>query len=282
MKLGLALSGGGIRGVAHLGVIKALEENNIKIDIMGGTSSGSMITALYSMGYSTDEIFDLVHKYVASIIKLNNSTIRKEIKNLLLHRKVYSSGINDGEYICKIFNKVALDKKIINISDISMPIVIPTVDIITRKKYIFTSQDINNKDYNNNIDIGRAVQASCSFPAFFSPLKYKNKLFLDGGILDNIPVKEVKKIGANKVIAVKFDSDKIDEKSNIIDIIMKIADIMGEQVAEENLKEADYVIEIPTDGTGLIDTSKMDFCYESGYRTTKKQIQAIKDKLHFL
>ena len=59
MKLGLALSGGGIRGIAHAGVLKALEENNIKIDILGGTSSGSMITALYAIGYTPDEIYEL-------------------------------------------------------------------------------------------------------------------------------------------------------------------------------------------------------------------------------
>ena len=118
MKLGIALAGGGIRGVAHLGVIKAFEENNIKIDALGGTSSGSMVTALYSMGYSIEEILYLIKKYAKTIVKLNSGTIKKEIKNFLLHRKIYSSGINDGSFIEHIFNKVALNRNIEKISDI--------------------------------------------------------------------------------------------------------------------------------------------------------------------
>ena len=289
MKIGLALSGGGIRGTAHIGVLKALEENNIKIDIIGGTSSGSMVTALFAMGYSPEDIYNLVYKYAKGIVKLNGNIIRKEIKNFIFFRKIYSKGINDGDFIKKIFNKVAISKNIEKITDIKMPIVIPAVDIITKKKYIFTSQkertDHNKKEekmkdnYINCCDIGTAVQASCSYPLFFKPLKYENKMFLDGGILDNIPVKEVKKMGADKVIAVKFDSDKIDKNSNAIDIVMKIADIMGEEVAEDNLNEADYIIEIPTDGTGLIDTSKIDYCYESGYQTTISHIYKIKQLL---
>ena len=283
MKLGLALQGGGIRGVAHIGVLKALEENNIKIDVLGGTSSGSMATALFAMGFSPDEIFDLVNKYARTIVILNGNIIRKEIKNFVFYRKIYSKGINDGAFIKNIFNKVAKSKNIYKISDISMPIIIPAVDIVTRKKYIFTSKDVNKNEqidnYINNIDIGRAVQASCSYPLLFSPMEYDNKLFLDGGILDNIPVKEVKKLGANKVIAIKFDSDRISSKSNAVDIIIKIADIMGEEVAKENLNEADLTIEIPTDRTGLIDINKTKYCFKSGYEMTMKNMDKIKKML---
>lgn len=279
MKVGLALSGGGIRGIAHAGVLKALEENNIKIDALGGTSSGSMITLLYSIGYTPDEIYKLFNMYAKTIVKLNSNVIRKEIKNFIFHKKIYSQGINDGEFIKKIFNKVAKQKGITNINQIQMPIAIPSVDIMTKIKYVFTSVKNEDKNYISNIEVGKAVQASSSYPIIFAPLKYREKLFLDGGILDNLPVKEVKKLGVDRVIAVKFDSDKIDENSNAVDIVMKIADIMGEQVSEENLEDADHIIEVPTDGTGLIDISKIEYCYESGYRTAIKEIKRIKEKL---
>ena len=275
MKLGLALSGGGIRGVAHAGVLKALEENNIKVEIMGGTSSGSMVTALYSMGYTPDEIYELVKKYASTIVKLNSNIIRKEIKNFILKHKICSQGINNGEFIEEIFNKKALEKEISTINQIKMPIIIPAVDVSTGEEYIFTSIKSNKKNYISTIDVGKAVRASCSLPVIYEPMKYKDKFFLDGGILDNIPAKVVKELGADKVISVKFDSDKIDEQSNAIDIIVKVTDLMSEKISDEDLASSDYVITVPTDGAGILDVSKIDYCFKSGYETTKKQIGAI-------
>lgn len=275
MKLGLALSGGGIRGIAHAGVLKALEENNIKVDYLGGTSSGSMITALYAIGYTPDEIYELVKKYASTIVKLNSNIIRKEIKNFILKHKICSQGINNGEFIEEIFNKKAQEKQISNINQIKMPIVIPAVDIITGEEYIFTSVKSNKKNHISTIDIGKAVRASSSFPVIYEPMKYKDKLFLDGGILNNIPVKALKDLGADKIISVKFDSNKIEPTSNAVDIVIKVSDLMSEKISDEDLNATDYTIIVPTDGTGILDLSKIDYCYESGYETTKNQIKQI-------
>lgn len=275
MKLGLALSGGGIRGVAHAGVLKALEENNIKIDALGGTSSGSMVSALYAMGYKPDEIYMLVKKYAKTIVKLNSNVIRKEIKNFIIKHKILSQGINNGEFIEEIFNRKAMEKQIKNISDIKIPLVIPCLDISNGKEFIFTSVKNNNKDYVSDIEIGKAVRASSSFPIVYEPMKYKDKLLLDGGVLDNIPVKAVKNLGVDKVIAVNFDSDKVEKTSNAIDIIMKVADIMGNKISEDDLNKSDYTITIPTDGTGILDVSKIDYCYQSGYETAIEQMDGI-------
>ena len=277
MKLGLALAGGGIRGIAHVGVIKALEENNIKIDYIGGTSSGSMIAALYGLGFSADEIHELFKRYASTIVKLNRNVIRKEIKNFIFYRKVFAKGINNGEFIEKIFNKLAIEKGINKLSDIKMPIVMPAVDISKSEKILFTSMNLSEKNYISNIDIGKAVRASCSFPIIYEPTVHEDKILLDGGVMDNIPVKEVKTIGANKVIAIKFDSDKIDSKSNAIDIIMKVSDIMCGKIAQNDIENSDFIIEVPTDGTGIIDVSKIDYCFQSGYKTTLKYIEEIRN-----
>lgn len=276
MKLGLALSGGGIRGIAHAGVLKALDENNIKVEIMGGTSSGSMITVLYSMGYTPDEIHELFKKYASTIVKLNSNIIRKEIKNFIFKHKICSKGINDGKFIEEIFNKKALEKGIKNINEIKMPIVIPAVDICSGEEYIFTSVNSHKKNHISVIDIGKTVRASSSFPLIYEPIKYKNKLFLDGGILNNIPAKEVKELGADKVISVKFDNDKIDAESNALDVGMKILDMMTEKIIDKDIEKSDYIITIPTDETGLLDIKKIDYCFNSGYETTKKHIKEIK------
>lgn len=276
MKLGLALSGGGIRGIAHAGVLKALDENNIKIDIIGGTSSGALVASLYSMGYSPYYIYMLFKRYSKDIININ-------IGNILTCKKNKLPGLNNNEDIEKVYNHLALKKNIKTIKDIEMPVVIPTVDVCDSKEYVFTN-NIPDKEKTNKyiteISVGKAVRASSSFPAVFCPCEYKTHKFLDGGALDNIPVLEVKKQGADKVIAVNFKADDIDENSNVMDIAMRTIDIMGNKISEEGLKESDYILTIKTDKTGLLDVEKLDDCFKYGYKETIKNLDKIIELLN--
>ena len=279
MKIGLALSGGGIRGIAHAGALKALEENDIKIDIIGGTSSGSLVASLYALGYSPYYIYILFKKYASELTKLNNSYIASGVGNFIINKKVNISGLKTGESIEQTYNKLANKKGVDRISQIKMPIVIPAVDISTSKEYVFTSKIPEGEDEEKDItdiSVGKATRASSSFPVVFSPCEYKHYMFIDGGALDNIPALEVKKLGADKVISIKFDSDTVTKDSNIMDIAMKVIDIMGSKVSEESLDKSDYVITIPSDGTGLLETTKLDYCYKSGYMTVMENINDIK------
>lgn len=281
MKLGLALSGGGIRGIAHAGVLKALEENNIKIDAIGGTSSGSIIATLYAMGYSPYYIYILFKKYAKDLVNQNSISKVTSIGNFMANKKGNFQGFYTGEEIENGFNNIALRKGVKKISDIKMPIVIPTVDVQNSKKYIITNQipekTSPNTEYINNIDIGKAIRASSSFPVVFSPCEYNKHRFLDGGILDNFPTTEVKKQGVDKTITVNFKADDIDENSNIMDIVMRTIDIMGNKISEENISNSDMVLTIQTDKTGLLETEKLDECYKYGYRQTIEQIDKIKE-----
>ena len=281
MKLGLALSGGGIRGIAHAGVLKALEENNIKIDAIGGTSSGSIIATLYAMGYSPYYIYILFKKYAKDLVNQNSISKVTSIGNFMANKKGNFQGFYTGEEIENGFNNIALRKGVKKISDIKMPIVIPTVDVQDSKKYIITNKipekSSPNTEYINNIDIGKAIRASSSFPVVFSPCEYNKHMFLDGGILDNFPTTEVKKQGVDKTITVNFKADDIDENSNIMDIVMRTIDIMGNKISEENISNSDMVLTIQTDKTGLLETEKLDECYKYGYRQTIEQIDKIKE-----
>ena len=281
MKLGLALSGGGIRGIAHAGVLKPLEENNIKIDAIGGTSSGSIIATLYAMGYSPYYIYILFKKYAKDLVNQNSISKVTSIGNFMANKKGNFQGFYTGEEIESGFNNIALRKGVKKISDIEMPIVIPTVDVQDSKKYIITNKipekSSPNTEYINNIDIGKAIRASSSFPVVFSPCEYNKHRFLDGGILDNFPTTEVKKQGVDKTITVNFKADDIDENSNIMDIVMRTIDIMGNKISEENISNSDMVLTIQTDKTGLLETEKLDECYKYGYRQTIEQIDKIKE-----
>ena len=280
MKLGIALSGGGIRGIAHAGVLKALEDNEIKIDIIGGTSSGSIIASMYAMGYKPHYIYLLFKRYTKDIIRLNTKPIMSGIRKYFFKDKKIITGLKDGNSIEEMCNKMALRKGIHGMSQISMPIVIPSVDITESKEYVFTNKIPekveDTSQYITNIAVGKAVRASSTFPAIFSPCSMEKHIFMDGGVLDNIPVNEVKKQGADKVIAVKFNSDDINENSDIMDITMKTIDIMSSKISEESLEMSDLILNVYTDKVGLLDTKKLDSCYKYGYDCVIKNLNEIK------
>ena len=230
-------------------------------------------------GYSPYYIYIIFKKYAKEITEVNSSPIISGIGGYVKNKKVLLKGLKTGESIEEAYNHLASRKGIKKILDITkMPIVIPTVDLTTSKEYIFTNNvPKKEKDkYIDEITVGKAVRASSSFPAIFCPCKYKNFKFLDGGVLDNIPVTEVKKQGADKVIAVNFKADDIDEESNIMDIVMRTIDIMGNKISEEGLKSSDYILTVETDKTGLLDFEKLDKCYKHGYQAAIKEMDKIK------
>ena len=284
MKVGVSLAGGGIRGIAHVGVLKALEEKNIKVAAIAGTSAGSIIATLYAMGYSPYYIYLLFKRYAKEIAGINSTPIISGIRSFMINKKMERKGLRSGKNIEETYNCLALRKGVKKIEDIEkMPLVIPAVDVSDAKEYIFTNKIPQNSgdkyQYITDISIGKAVRASSSFPAFFCPCEFKKHKFMDGGMLDNIPVSEVKKQGADKVIAINFKADDIDENSNIMDLAMRTIDIMGNKISEENLETSDFVLTIKTDKTGLLDIEKLDSCYKYGYQAVIEKLDKIKEIL---
>ena len=282
MGIGIALAGGGIRGIAHAGVLKALDENGIKVDAIGGTSAGSIVAALYAMGYKPYYIYVIFKKYAEEIINIGNAPIVNRIGNFMKSKKIGLSGLNDGSLLEKLCNELASKKKVKVIGDIKMPLAIPAVDISEAKEYIFTNcapRDNINDEYITEIEIGKAVRASSSFPAIFCPCEFKNHMFMDGGTLDNIPILALKNICDKKIIAVNFAADPVEENSDVMDIIMRTLDIMGNKIAEKGLEQSDFIITVPTDRAGLFDIDKLDKCYKFGYDTVMKNIDKIKEML---
>ena len=282
MEVGLALAGGGIRGIAHAGVLKALDENNIKVKAIGGTSAGSIVATLYAMGYKPYYIYVLFKKYAQEIINISNASILNGLGNLIKSKKVGFSGLNDGIILEKMFNEIALRKRIRLIEDIKKPLVISTVDIAEAKEYVITNcapRDNLKDNYITEIEVGKAVRASSSFPAFFCPCEFKNHIFMDGGVLDNTPVLPLKQICDKKIIAVNFESDSVGEDFDVMDVIMKSLDIMGNKISEKSFEQSDLILTIPTDGAGLFDIDKLDKCYQFGYNTVMRNLKKFRDLL---
>lgn len=170
MRLGLCLSGGGIKGAAHIGVLKAFEESNIKINMISGASSGSIVATLFAEGYKVDDIYKIFKKYASEIGYFEYKNIFKLISGILFKGKITITGLSSGKKISKYVEEFSKKKNVLNISDINFPLFISSVNLATGDTYIFTSQDVKedkNIKYTNKISISDAVKASCSYPRCF-------------------------------------------------------------------------------------------------------------------
>lgn len=285
MKLGLSLSGGGVKGAAHIGVLKALEEENIKIDSIAGTSSGSIVASLYAMEFCADEIYTIFKKYCKKIKYIDFWNIIKLLYGLIFKRKIIIDGLNSGKEIEKLINDIAKDKKIQDISEIHFPLVIPSVNMYNGKVTCFTSYKnekryLTNTIFVNHIHIGKAVRASCSYPVVFSPCEFNHTSLIDGGIRENTPWKELKEIGTDKVISVVF-KEKFDKDCcmNIIDVASRSIGLLSNELSNYEWDGTDYLLEIHTEKIVLLDMDKIEELYEIGYKTTKKEMQKIIKKI---
>jgi len=164
-----------------------------------------------------------------------------------------------------------------------MSLLIPSVDLHTGKIYFFSSKINRNKIsddivYCNNIEIGKAVRASCSYPVVFSPCKFENTELIDGGIRENIPWKETKKMGADKVISIIFEKE-YDGKccKNIIDVVKDSMSILNHELSNYELSGADYLLKIKTKNIGLLDMEKIEELFELGYSAAMKNMKEIKE-----
>lgn len=275
MKIGLSLAGGGVKGASHIGVLKAFEEENIKINYIGGTSSGSIVATLYAAGYKSDEIYKIFKKYCRKIKYVDLNNIFKLLFGIITTATIKIDGLNSGKSINKLINKMCNHKNIYNISDINMPLVIPSVDMNTGEVICFTSSYIrafsDNTLFVNNAKIGDAVQASCSFPTVFSPCDFNGSKLIDGGIRENVPWREVKFLGAEEVISVVFESE-VDESccKNLVDVAVRSFELKNKELSKYELDGSDYLIKIKSEKVSLLDMSKIDEFYKLGYNQAKK------------
>ena len=248
MSIGLALAGGGMQGVAHIGAIKALEELGVKPDYISGTSSGSIFASMYAMGFTVEEMFEVLKENYKQLTTVHKGPIIKGIGTYVTQKEIKVGGLINGENIEEMITKIANKKGIKNISDIKMPLAIPTVDTISTKECISMSKNYNLQneeiDYIYDIPIGKAIRASMSFPGIYTTCDFGKYNFIDGGTKDNLPVKVLKDMGADKVIGISFDVTKYTPEDNILSILLRTVDIFSLKDVREAQKQADIAIEI--------------------------------------
>lgn len=274
MKIGMCFAGGGIRGAAHIGVLKALEENNIKIDVVTGTSIGSVIASLYGMGFTADEMHEIFKKFSKTAMGIGP---RNLFGNIRENGGIKIRGLTSSYSLEGAMQKVVEEKNKKDLKDIEMPVAMIATDLIQSKKIIFTNSDkVKGENYIKDMEIAKAVRASCSFPGVYTPFEYEEYQFVDGGIFDNIPTEETRKIGADKVIAVKFKVKTGRKNKTLYNIAMQSIDLLVENLSESSIKNSDILLDIDLRDVKVFNLSKLDFCYEEGYRQAMEKMPEIK------
>jgi len=249
--IGLALGSGGARGFAHIGVIKALEEANIPIDYIAGSSMGALVGSLYGSGHSVE-----VLRKFATMFK------RKYFVDMIVPKM----GLLAGN---KIKQLVYLLTKGKNIEELSPKVAIVATDLLKGERVIFEKGSV-----------AEAVRASISIPGIFVPEKVEDRLLVDGGVVDPLPIFVVKEMGADITIAVdvsQFQSET--EVTTIYDVIMLSMGIMGRKLGSYQQPKADFSIRPIMKVHSPLSFSQADELINQGEQATKKQLPLIKEKL---
>lgn len=278
---GLCFSGGGIKAAAHIGALKAFEEEKIKFDCVSGASSGSIIATMYALGYTSDEMWKMFKQFAPKIKYYQWRQILKLIIGLIFKREIIIDGLNSGKVIEKIIQDICSKNKIDNINQINMPLLISMVDMQTGTVYLASSKEnrmiLSDKTkYITDIPIGKAVRASCSFPVVFCPCTYQGIQLIDGGIRENLPWKGLKQIGADEVWGIAFDTSYNNKEccSNIIEIATRAMELQGRELSMYEKQGVDNLITIDMKKVSLLDSTKIESLYKIGYEQAKKQIKS--------
>lgn len=233
------------------------------------------------MGFHADEMYKIFKKYCNKIKYVDIANIFKLILGLIFTGRICIDGLNSGKQIEKLINKIGKTKGIYNISDIQKSLIIPSVDLCKGNVICFTSCSFRKSFsdhiiFVDDIDIGKAVRASCSYPVVFSPCAYKDIKLIDGGIRENVPWKELKMLGADQVISIIFD-DEVDYNCdrNLVEVAGRSISLLCHELSNYEMEGADYILKIKSDKVGLLDMKKIDELYELGYQQTKKSIDKI-------
>lgn len=256
-KLGFALGSGGSRGVAHIGFLRAMEEEGIVPDYIAGTSMGSVVGACYAKGYTPTQMADIVKRlkfsdiFDLSINPFSNSAILRSQK-MQKKLKEYLGGVR--------FN------------DLSIPFCCVATDLVSGKAKVF-GHDKRDK-------VWSAVAASSTIPSVFKPVEIHGIPYVDGGVVCRVPIEAVREMGAEVVVAVDVLGKvrQCDKKFNMISVISRVADISDSQMSEYRKKELKPNLYIEPD---LGDMSQFKFkdidkAIEAGYKTGKEYARKIK------
>lgn len=257
-KIGLVLSGGSAYGFAHIGVLKVLKKNNIPIDIVAGTSMGAIVGGLYCAGMTTEQM---------------ESTLKKFSRNKIVDFNLFGmfdEGFLYGKKVSRFFSRLIGDK---TIEDCDKPFCCVASDLISGNKYVFEKGPLV-----------QAIRASMSIPGIFKPVKVDKMCLVDGGISDNLPVQDARRLGASKIISVDVCTyyKKQNHLKSAVDVIISATNLLTSNYVKQTADKGDIYIKIDQPNVSFDKFSAADITKSIAYgeKHAKKMLPEIKKLLN--
>lgn len=248
-RVGLALSGGAARGFAHIGVIKVLQSNDIRVDYVAGTSVGSIVGAFFCSGYSWQEMLE-----VADSLQWNE-LVSPTLSGMGL---VTSSRLES--FMDDLLGEVEFD-------DLEIPFRAVSVDLVTGDEVVLSSGDV-----------ARAVRASSAVPGIFEPLVEGDQALVDGGVVNNLPCDVAQDMGADKVIAVDLNAHRAEPQMpvNLLDVSYRSFAMLLNAASAKGREDADILIQPDLADFGYHDLSRSEELVALGERAAEEALSKLK------
>jgi NTE family protein len=254
-KIALVLGGGAARGFAHVGVIRALEQEKIPIDLIVGTSVGSLIGAIYAYDMSSMEL-----EWTAFLLE------KDSLFDYGMFTAFTGMGVAKGDKLEEfVKSKVPVE----NIENLKIPFAAVATDLNRGTRVILDKGSV-----------AKAVRASSAIPGVFPPVDHQGRMLVDGGVIDNIPVSVAREKGADIVIAVDIGENLLNFNiTNLLDVMQQSIAIMGAENAKYKKREADVLIAPKIGDVGMLDFTQKKRCMMAGIEATQRAMPDIKAKI---
>jgi len=251
IRIGLALGGGAAKGFAHIGVIKMLEANGFKPEVVSGTSAGSVVGALYASGMT---VFEMQEHAVA----LDEARIRDVT--------LFNGGLVRGQKLQDYVNEMVKARPF---ERLRMPFAAVSTRLETGERTVFVRGNV-----------GQAVRASCSIPGVFEPVKIGDYYYVDGGVVSPVPVDAARQLGADMVIAVDI-STKAGGRTpeSLLGVVNQSISIMGQKLGEQEMTRADVIIRPKVDDIGPADFEQRSRAILEGEKAALAAMPQIRARL---
>lgn len=273
--LALVLGGGGARGAAHIGVLKVLERNNIKPDLVVGNSMGALVGALYCAGVPVSQIEEMfVSGKIRKAFRPRPLPVQLMMKAPMASLKICGirrtyPGVFSGKSVEKFIDSLLPESKK-NIEDLDIPLAVIVTDLGNGQAYRLTKGNL-----------ARALRASSSLPPAIQPIEIEGRIFADGGLRANVPTVPARAMGAKHIIAVETDAkmheiDK-DQLKSIAGLLDRVASIGLSIIDEYHLQKADFVISPKIDNISVFSFSKENakIAIQRGEEAAEQQLSKL-------
>ncbi len=283
-KIGLVLNGGGALGLAHIGVLRWLEEHHIPVDMVAGTSMGGLVGGVYATGKSPAEVRTLVEgidwdqmlsdgvPYRDLSIRRKEDTAEYPMSFQLGWNKglAYQGGYKSGQQVQLLLDKIALPYSTVqNFDDLPIPFGCVATDLVSGRAHVFRSGSL-----------GLAMRATMSLPGVFAPIRTNDAIYADGGLIDNLPVDVAKQMGADITLAVYLQTApiKATERFTSVGVLGRGISVMIAANELRSMQQTDILVSVPLQDFSTMDYSKSKDLIQKGYDAAQSKA-AILEKL---